>query len=80
MSDVEPQSEPNSFVEDMTAAFDAALTNFINALGATQVLPELSPPKGNGVAYQKFLEIYNELYGLTAESTPENAVSVDTVT
>jgi len=74
------QSELNGFVEEMTAAFDTVLTNFINALGEVKVLPELSPPNGNGVAYQKFLEIYNQLYGLTPEPVPDQTPSLDAVT
>ena len=36
----------------------------------TKTLPELSPPSGKGVAYAKFLAIYNEMLGV-GESGPE---------
>jgi len=84
----EPQSElPDealpesiSFTDNLTTAFDTALTSFIYALDAVKVLPELSPPTGNGAAYQKFLEIYNDLYGLTPQSTPQDTASLDAST
>ena len=31
----------------------------------------MSPPNGNGVAYDKFLAIYNELRGLTPADVDE---------
>ena len=37
------------------------LKELTNALMGVSVLPELSVPKGNGVAYDKFLSIYNSL-------------------
>jgi hypothetical protein len=37
-----------------------ALNSTVNAAAA---LPPLSEPNGNGVAYEKFLAIYNELWG-----------------
>ena len=42
----------------------AALTETVSSATA---LPELSPPSGNGVAYEKFLAIYEEL--LSGNST-----------
>ncbi len=36
-------------------------------------LPELSPPSGKGVAYAKFLAIYNEMLGV-GESAPEEVI------
>jgi hypothetical protein len=73
------QSEPAGFVEEMTTAFDTVLANFINSLRTTPVLPELTPPKGNGVAYQKFLEIYNDLYGLTNETPAQETTPLDSM-
>ncbi len=57
----EPQSPFQSFLENLEAAFAVAIDNLTSSLDEVKVLPELSEPKGNGVAYDKFLAIYNEL-------------------
>jgi len=53
-----------TFVEDLQSAFTAATNELTQAFAEIQILPELSEPNGNGVAYEKFLDIYNELWGL----------------
>lgn len=53
-----------TFIEDLQSAFAAAMDELAQALGEVQILPELSGPNGNSVAYEKFLAIYNELRGL----------------
>ncbi len=53
-----------TFIEDLQSAFEAAMDELTQTLGEVQILPELSEPNGNGVAYEKFLTIYNELHGL----------------
>jgi hypothetical protein len=67
-------------VDELVDAFKTALEALANALNDVRVLPELSPPQGNGVAYQKFLEIYNQLRGVGASDTPADAELVDAVT
>lgn len=57
----EPQSPFQSFLENLEAAFAAAIDDLTSSLDEVKVLPELSEAKGNGVAYDKFLAIYNEL-------------------
>lgn len=64
---------------DITTAFETALQQFLAALNDVRILPELSSPQGNGVAYRKFLDIYNELLGPTSEGAAE-AESIDIVT
>jgi hypothetical protein len=61
------ESEPGTegFIAELRAAFEAAMDELINAFGQVAVLPELSEPSGNGVAYEKFLAIYNEMRGIT---------------
>jgi hypothetical protein len=53
-----------TFLENLQSAFTEALDEFTKAVNDLQILPELSEPNGNGVAYEKFLAIYNELQGL----------------
>jgi hypothetical protein len=53
-----------TYIDDLQAAFDAAVAQFQDAFAGVQVIPEFSPPNGNGVAYEKFLAIYNEMRGL----------------
>jgi len=53
-----------TFIADLQSAFLAAMDELNNGLSAVNVLPELSEPSGNGVAYDKFLAIYNEMRGI----------------
>ena len=53
------------FIEQLDAVFSAALDELRSAIESAAVLPALSEPSGNGVAYAKFLAIYNDLYGVT---------------
>lgn len=71
--DDEPQAtestEPGyqDILDEIINAFDAALIKLTEALNNIQTLPDLSEPSGNGGAYEKFLAIYNELWGIDAE-------------
>ena len=53
-----------TFLEDLQTAFTTASDELTKAVTDLQILPELSEPNGNGVAYEKFLAIYNDLRGL----------------
>jgi len=68
-----------AFLGGLIASFDAALAELVEGMRTTQVLPELSPPNGNGKAYAKFLAIYNELWDLDQPSETPPAESLDTV-
>ena len=59
----EPESVPETqpVIEDLTAAFDAAMAELINAFDEVTVLTPTSEPNGNGGAYNKFLNIYNDM-------------------
>lgn len=58
-----PELPLQTFIEDLQSAFTAATNQLTQAFAEVQILPELSEPNGNGVAYEKFLAIYNELRG-----------------
>ena len=58
------EPEAASYIAGLEAAFETAMNELIDALDGVVVLPELSQPTGNGVAYEKFLAIYNQLRGL----------------
>jgi len=78
----EPPASPfdvEAFLGELTNVFDAALAELVETMGTTQVLPELSPPNGNGKAYAKFLAMYNELWGLDQPPETPPAESLDTV-
>jgi len=70
-----------TFMEDLSGAFSAALEEMQGALDNADILPPLSGPSGNGVAYAKFLAVYNELHGIggTETSSPE-AEPIDLIT
>lgn len=55
---VETAASPLDALRDV---FAAALEQVKASLTSVQLLPELSPPTGNGRAYDKFLAIYNSL-------------------
>ena len=58
-----------SHIEGLESSFAAAMEELVNSLNGVQVLPELSEPNGNGVAYDKFLAIYNEMLGAGTTET-----------
>ena len=64
-------------IKNLTPLFDAAASGLKDALSHTSALPELSEPTGNGVAYEKFLNIYNELYGLGADEQPDPSFKIE---
>ena len=69
----------DTFVEELRGVFSASLEEFQEALSSASSLPDLSGPSGNGVAYAKFLAMYNELRGVGGETEPPPAVGpVDT--
>jgi len=53
-----------TFLDNLQSAFTAASDELTKAVTELNILPELSEPNGNGVAYEKFLAIYNDLRGL----------------
>lgn len=72
---VEPdntQSQIAQLISALTKEFDVALGTLSDALSRSSVFPELSGPNGNGGAFDKFLDVYNDLYAVenTGESTP----------
>jgi hypothetical protein len=78
--EVLPQAGYISLIDELSAAFEAAKDELIEALNGFQLLPELSEPSGNGVAYEKFLAIYNQMQTVeTAEGDTSGNEEVDTV-
>jgi len=59
------------FISALTDLFNEKLAELETSLGDISVLPELSEPSGNGKAYRKFVNIYNQMQGATGtESEP----------
>jgi hypothetical protein len=67
-----------SLIDELSGVFEAALADLTKALSGSQVLPELSEPSGSGRAYQKFLQIYNNLWSIGPGN--EGAESLNAVT
>jgi hypothetical protein len=68
----EPTVLYEDFLASLSAEFAAALTDFTESLRTAGALPELSEPKGNGAAYDKFLATYNDLWNPTSgQDTPD---------
>ena len=57
----QPPSVFQSFLENLETAYAASIDDLVSSLDEVKILPELSEPRGNGLAYEKFLNIYNEL-------------------
>lgn len=73
-------TELQSFLDKLTAAFESALESFGgNLTQASEVLPPLSEPSGNGAAYEKFLAILNGLNGGPEGAEPITPDDLDTV-
>jgi len=70
----------SDLVVGLKAAFSTAMDDMAKALSeTTKILPELSEPNGNGVAYEKFLTIYNEMQTSREPEDPtSNTVPLDT--
>ena len=66
-----PAGDPSPTLDDAIAslvvAFDEALATLTESMSAVATLPEPSAPSGNGVAYDKFLEMYNALRGVSSD-------------
>jgi hypothetical protein len=78
--EVLPQAGYISLIDELSTAFEAAKDELIEALNGFQLLPELSEPSGNGVAYEKFLAIYNQMQTVeTAVGDTAGNEEVDTV-
>ena len=78
--EVLPQAGYISLIDELSTAFEAAKDELIEALNGFQLLPELSEPRGNGVAYENFLAIYNQMQTVeTAEGDTPGNEEVDTV-
>ncbi|MCZ6682418.1 MAG: hypothetical protein O7B26_04485 [Planctomycetota bacterium] len=60
---IETTPTPDDPLADLISAFSEALASFMQSISTSSQLPELSEPSGNGVAYDKFLAIYNEMLG-----------------
>ncbi len=64
---VEQSSETlDEAIASLTQAFQEALVVLIDSIQSTVTLSDPSPPTGNGVAYQNFLAIYNDLRGINS--------------
>jgi hypothetical protein len=49
----------------LVESFEQSLASLITDIADARALAEPSPPHGNGVAFDKFLAIYNELRGVS---------------
>lgn len=59
-----------SFLDTLRTDFSEKMTEARASLEQITALPELSEPSGKGAAYAKFVEIYNEIHGITGASAP----------
>ena len=56
------------FIDNLQSSFSGSMDDLTTAVSAVSVLPPLSEPTGNGVAYDKFLAIYNEMRGIVPDT------------
>lgn len=69
-----------SCIANLEVSFAAAMEELVSALEGVSVLPPLAEPNGNGRAYDKFLAVYNELWGVEpAGEDSAEAVPLDLV-
>jgi len=69
-----PDSAPETpaIIEELTAAFESAMDELIDGFSAVTILSPSSQPVGNGSAYAKFLNIYNQMREIeTSDSSPQ---------
>ena len=64
---VQPPPSFDDAIASLVAVFDEALATLTDSMSAVATLPEPFAPSGNGVAYDKFLEMYNALRGVSTD-------------
>jgi len=64
---IDPDTAVETALASLTSLFNDLLSELLQAADMTVYLPDPSEPSGNGVAYDKFLDIYNELRGISSE-------------
>ena len=68
-------TEFDIFLGELAGIFNASVEGFIESLDSVSVLPPLSEPNGNGAAYEKFVEIYNDMIGApSTQGGPEGEI------
>jgi len=73
-----PEETPPDPLQPLRDAFQAALVNVEAALIPQSSLPPLSQPMGNGVAYEKFLTMYDQLQAPQGLALPPVEETIDT--
>jgi len=68
------KTELQAFVGNFATTFESWFSDLQNSLESVSVLPEISQPHGNGVAFEKFMAIYNSMNN--TEDQVEQAVEV----
>lgn len=68
------QEALDQLIANLTETFSSKLSSLEKLLNEISVLPDLSGPTGNGKAYNKFLAIYSNMYGLAGDSPPPEQV------
>jgi hypothetical protein len=72
------ETDYTNYISEVSSVFTIAIADLTEALNNLAVLPELTEPTGNGVAYDKFLAIYNEMRGVeTIDSEITNSEGLD---
>ena len=61
---LESETETQPIIDELTSVFEAALQELIDEFSEASILNPTSEPNGNGTAYDKFLNIYNEIRNL----------------
>lgn len=65
----------NSFLDEFSVAFADQLSQLVNSIAeSASVLPAISEPNGNGVAYAKFMEILEGLNASEADAESEGSL------
>jgi hypothetical protein len=62
----------------LTEIFTTGMQELETALSEIQTLPDISEPRGNGAAFEKFMAIYNQMRGIT--EAPEKPTAVEAMT
>lgn len=78
VAEVEASTEPTVFslaLQSLQEWFEAEMESLVTTLSDVRSPPSLSEPSGKGVAYSRFLEMYNEMLGATGGDNDETAAS-----